>query len=215
MAIVTVPDENKTIRDAAAVTEYLAAAGIDYERWDPSHPIRSDSPAEEILAAYAAEIEKLKDRGGYVTADVIDVNSGTAGLEAMLAKFTREHWHDEDEVRFIIHGRGLFHIHPGEAQVMAIEVEAGDLIRVPMPALTEDRRKELIKVVRHEAENARIAVRNIRRDTNEHLKKLLKDHEVSEDDERHAQVDVQKLTDRYITEIDKVLQGKEADLLAV
>ena len=92
---------------------------------------------------------------------------------------------------------------------------SGDVIRVPMPPLTEDRRKELIKVVRHEAENARIAVRNIRRDTNEHLKKLLKDHEVSEDDERHAQVDVQKLTDRYITEIDKVLQGKEADLLAV
>ena len=92
---------------------------------------------------------------------------------------------------------------------------SGDVIRVPMPALTEDRRKELIKVVRHEAENARIAVRNIRRDANEHLKKLLKDHEVSEDDERHAQVDVQKLTDRYIAEIDKVLHGKEADLLAV
>ena len=92
---------------------------------------------------------------------------------------------------------------------------SGDVIRVPMPPLTEDRRKELIKVVRHEAENARIAVRNIRRDTNEHLKKLLKDHEVSEDDERHAQVDVQKLTDRYIAEIDKVLQGKEAALLAV
>src|SRR5713101_8837292 len=69
---------------------------------------------------------------------------------------------------------------------------SGDLIRVLMPALTEDRRKELIKVVRHEAENARIAVRNIRRDTNEHLKKRLKDHEVSVDDERHAQVDVQK-----------------------
>lgn len=92
---------------------------------------------------------------------------------------------------------------------------SGDVIRVPMPALTEDRRKELIKVVRHEAENARIAVRNIRRDANEHLKKMLKDHEVSEDDERHAQVDVQKLTDRYIAEIDKVLHGKEADLLAV
>jgi ribosome recycling factor len=92
---------------------------------------------------------------------------------------------------------------------------SGDVIRVPMPPLTEDRRKELIKVVRHEAENARIAVRNIRRDANEHLKKLLKDHEVSEDDERHAQVEVQKLTDRYIAEIDKVLHGKEADLLAV
>ena len=92
---------------------------------------------------------------------------------------------------------------------------SGDVIRVPMPPLTEERRKELIKVVRHEAENARIAVRNIRRDANEHLKKMLKDHAVSEDDERHAQADVQKLTDRYIAEIDKVLQGKEADLLAV
>jgi ribosome recycling factor len=92
---------------------------------------------------------------------------------------------------------------------------SGEIIRVPMPSLTEERRKELIKVVRHEAENARVAVRNVRRDTNEHLKKLLKEHEVSEDDERHAQVDVQKLTDRYIAEIDKVLQAKEADLLAV
>jgi ribosome recycling factor len=92
---------------------------------------------------------------------------------------------------------------------------SGDVIRVPMPALTEERRKELIKVVRHEAENARVAVRNVRRDANEHLKKLLKEHKVSEDDERHAQADVQKLTDRYIAEIDKVLQGKEADLMAV
>ncbi len=92
---------------------------------------------------------------------------------------------------------------------------SGDVIRVPMPALTEERRKDLIKVVRHEAENARIAVRNVRRDANEHLKKLLKDHAVSEDDERHAQDDVQKLTDRYIAEIDKVLQAKEADLMAV
>ncbi|HTP46323.1 MAG TPA: ribosome recycling factor [Casimicrobiaceae bacterium] len=92
---------------------------------------------------------------------------------------------------------------------------SGDVIRVPMPALTEERRKELIKVVRHEAENARVAVRNVRRDANEHLKKLLKEHKVSEDDERHAQTDVQKITDRYIAEIDKVLQGKEADLMAV
>ena len=92
---------------------------------------------------------------------------------------------------------------------------SSDLIRVPMPPLTEERRKDLIKVVRHEAENARIAVRNVRRDANEHLKKLLKDHSISEDDERHAQTDVQKLTDRYIAEIDKVLQVKEADLLAV
>jgi len=92
---------------------------------------------------------------------------------------------------------------------------SGDLIRIPMPALTEERRRELTKVVHKEAEAARIAVRNIRRDANEHLKKLLKDKQCSEDDERHAQVDVQKLTDRFIAEIDKILHAKEADLMAV
>ena len=92
---------------------------------------------------------------------------------------------------------------------------AGDLIRVPMPALTEERRRDQIKVVRHEGENARVAVRNIRRDAIEHLKKLLKDHKVAEDDERRAQEDVQKLTDRFVAEIDKILHAKEADLMAV
>jgi ribosome recycling factor len=91
----------------------------------------------------------------------------------------------------------------------------GDLVRVPMPALTEERRRDLIKVVRHEAENARVAVRNIRRDANAHLKELLKDKKVAEDDERRGQEDIQKLTDRYIAEIDKQLHAKEADLLAV
>ena len=91
----------------------------------------------------------------------------------------------------------------------------GDVIRVPMPPLTEERRKELTKVVHKEAEAAKIAIRNIRRDANETLKKLLKDKACSEDDERHAQQDVQKLTDRYIAEIDKVLHAKEADLMAI
>jgi ribosome recycling factor len=91
----------------------------------------------------------------------------------------------------------------------------GELVRVPMPALTEERRRDLIKVVRHEAENARVAVRNIRRDANTHLKDLLKDKKVAEDDERRGQDDVQKLTDRYIAEIDKLLHAKEADLMAV
>jgi ribosome recycling factor len=91
----------------------------------------------------------------------------------------------------------------------------GDTVRVPMPALTEERRKELIKVVRHEAENARVAVRNLRRDANHHLKEALKDKEISENDERRAQDEVQKLTDRSIAEIDKMLQQKEAELLAV
>jgi 1,2-dihydroxy-3-keto-5-methylthiopentene dioxygenase len=76
-------------------------------------------------------IEKLKQQGGYVTADLIDVNPKTPNLDAMLAKFSKEHWHDEDEVRYIVEGRGLFHIHPPGKPVVAIEVEAGDLIRVP------------------------------------------------------------------------------------
>ena len=91
----------------------------------------------------------------------------------------------------------------------------GETIRVPMPLLTEERRKELIKVVRHEAENARVAVRNLRRDANHHLKEALKKKEVSENDEHRAQDDVQKLTDKYIAEIEKLLQQKEAELLAV
>jgi len=92
---------------------------------------------------------------------------------------------------------------------------SGDTVRVPMPALTEERRKELIKVVRHEGENARVAVRNVRRDAIHHLKDLLKQKKVAEDEERRAQDDIQKLTDRYVGEIDKLLQQKEADLMAV
>lgn len=92
---------------------------------------------------------------------------------------------------------------------------SGDLIRVPMPALTEERRRDLIKVVHKEAEAAKVAVRNVRRDANEHLKKLLKDKECSEDDERRAHEDLQKLTDRVIAEVDRLLQQKEADLMAI
>ena len=91
----------------------------------------------------------------------------------------------------------------------------GDVIRVPMPALTEERRKELTKVVRHEGENARVAVRNLRRDANTHLKELLKKKEVAEDEERRAQDDVQKLTDRYVAEIDKLVAEKEKEILTV
>ena len=91
----------------------------------------------------------------------------------------------------------------------------GDTVRVPMPALTEERRKELIKVVRHEGETARVAVRNVRRDANNHLKDLLKQKKVAEDEERRAQDDVQKLTDRHIADIDKLLLQKESDLMAI
>lgn len=91
----------------------------------------------------------------------------------------------------------------------------GETVRVPMPALTEERRRDLTKVVKGEAENARVAVRNIRRDANTGLKDLLKGKGISEDDERRAQDEIQKLTDRYIGEIDKALAAKEADLMAV
>jgi len=131
MAVVRIPAEGRTLTAKPAIVEYLSAIGIDYEVWVPAHPTSADAPQEEILAAYAPEIDKLKARGGYVTADVINVTSATPGLDAMLAKFSREHLHDEDEVRFIVHGHGVFHIHPANAPVVAIEVEAGDLIRVP------------------------------------------------------------------------------------
>ena len=91
----------------------------------------------------------------------------------------------------------------------------GDLLRVPMPALSEERRKDLTKIVRHAGEEARIAVRNVRRDANDHAKKLLKDKEISEDDERRSLDELQKLTDRTIAEIDRLTSAKEAEILAV
>ena len=91
----------------------------------------------------------------------------------------------------------------------------GEVVRVPMPPLTEERRKELIKVVKHEGENAKVAIRNLRRDANHHLKELLKNKAIPEDQERRTQDEVQKLTDRYVAEVDKLLQQKEADLMQV
>src|SRR5690554_4143228 len=91
----------------------------------------------------------------------------------------------------------------------------GDLIRVPMPALTEERRKELIKVVRNEGESAKIAIRNLRRDANQNLKDAVKDKEISEDDERRGQEAVQKLTDKYVAEVDKLLAEKEHELMQI
>jgi 1,2-dihydroxy-3-keto-5-methylthiopentene dioxygenase len=129
--VVRVPGEGRTITDKAEATTYLAGIDIDYETWEPSHPLAADASNDAILGAYSAEIDKLKTRGGYVTADVINVTPETPGLDEMLARFNREHWHDEDEVRFIIQGRGIFHVHPRNAPVVAIEVQAGDLIRVP------------------------------------------------------------------------------------
>jgi 1,2-dihydroxy-3-keto-5-methylthiopentene dioxygenase len=131
MALLKIPDENRTLTDDAEVSAYLADRGIEYERLG-APPIESNAASSEaLLEAYAGKINELKARGGYVTADVIDVKPETPNLDAMLRKFSSEHWHDEDEVRLIVDGRGLFHIHPRDGAVFALEVTAGDLIRVP------------------------------------------------------------------------------------
>ena len=136
MAVLRIPRKDRTISGKAAVAEYLGTIGIEYNVWEPSHPLSAKAPRRtRFLDAYSSEIEDLKTRGGYVTADVINVTSQTPNLDAMLAKFSREHWHEEDEVRFIIQGRGLFHVNPKTSPVVAIEVEPGDLIRVPRGTL--------------------------------------------------------------------------------
>jgi ribosome recycling factor len=92
---------------------------------------------------------------------------------------------------------------------------SGTVIRIPMPALTEETRRELVKVVRHEGEAAKVAIRNIRRDANSDFKELLKEKEISEDEERKAVEEIQRLTDRYVGEVDKVLAGKETELMEI
>jgi 1,2-dihydroxy-3-keto-5-methylthiopentene dioxygenase len=145
MAIVTVPAAARRITDPAEIKNFLAAHSIHYETWPLADRVDPTAPPEKILEAYAPEIEELKRRGGFVTADVVDVRPETPNLDAMLDRFRKEHTHTEDEVRFILQGRGVFHINPAEGTaaaggpgagsggaVFAIEVWAGDLISVPM-----------------------------------------------------------------------------------
>jgi len=117
--------------DAAEIESYLSGIGIDYAKWENLKQVSENATDQEILDGYSDEIEALKERGGYVTADVINIVPTTPGLDVMLNKFNKEHWHDEDEVRFIVKGHGLFHIAPEDGDVVSIEMEAGDLIRVP------------------------------------------------------------------------------------
>ncbi len=148
MAVLRFPPDDRVIESEAEICAQLAALGIDYERWDLLRAA-PDSPAEAVLAAYADEIDAMKRRGGYVTADVIDVNPETPGLDAMLARFDKEHTHAEDEVRFILAGRGIFFLHLA-AQVVSVEVGPGDMLRVPRGTthwftLCEDRRIRAIR----------------------------------------------------------------------
>ena len=131
MALVKIPERQQTIDNLKEVASFLATYGITYERWESRRDVAADASADAVLQAYSDKIAELKGRGGYTTADVIDVTAATPNLDTMLAKFSSEHWHDEDEVRFIVEGRGLFHVHPPDGPVFAIEVQAGDLISVP------------------------------------------------------------------------------------
>lgn len=132
MARVNIPDQNRDITDVQEMVEFLKPYGIVYENWDVEGRIGPDATNEQILEAYAPEIERLKQEHGFVTADVINVNPETPGLGEMLAKFDKEHLHTEDEVRFTVKGSGVFHINPeGDDLVFSITVESGDLISVP------------------------------------------------------------------------------------
>lgn len=131
MAAVHVPETGQTISDSSEIAQFLSRYGIQYEHWDVAGRIGADATNEEILAAYQPEIERLKAAGGYLTADVINVTPDTPGIDEMLAKFDKEHFHTEDEVRFTVKGSGLFHINPENGPVFSITVTAGDLISVP------------------------------------------------------------------------------------
>lgn len=132
MASLSIPSTGERFDDAAEINAHLGPLGIRYERWDVDGRVGPDASAEEILAAYEPEIERLKAEGGYATADVINVSPETPGLDAMLAKFDKEHTHSEDEVRFTVRGAGVFWINPeGDQPIVAIEVGPGDLINVP------------------------------------------------------------------------------------
>ena len=131
MATLTLSDTGRKIEDPQELEQALAAYGIWYEHWEVEGRLAAEATAEDILAEYAPEIERLKERGGFVTADVINVSPETPNLDTMLAKFDKEHTHSEDEVRFTVEGRGVFWINPLDSPVFSIEVEAGDLINVP------------------------------------------------------------------------------------
>jgi 1,2-dihydroxy-3-keto-5-methylthiopentene dioxygenase len=151
MAVLTIPDQQGQIKDFAEIQAYLQTINIGYERWQADQPLASEATSEQILAAYSADISSLNAKGGYQTADVIDIQPHTPNLEIMLAKFNREHSHAEDEVRFTIAGSGLFHINPQTSPVVSIKVEAGDLLVVPKGTLhwfdlCDDRRIRAIRL---------------------------------------------------------------------
>ncbi|HEY1576643.1 MAG TPA: cupin domain-containing protein [Terracidiphilus sp.] len=148
MAVLRFPETDEKLDNEAAIRSELAGLGIDYERWSLDR-VGADASADDVLGAYSAEIDEMKRKGGYVTADVIDVNPATPNLDTMLAKFDKEHTHSEDEVRFILAGRGIFFLNIN-GRVASVEVGPGDMLRVPRGTthwftLCEDRRIRAIR----------------------------------------------------------------------
>jgi 1,2-dihydroxy-3-keto-5-methylthiopentene dioxygenase len=148
MAVLRFPETNRKIDDEQEIRAELGAMGINYERWSLDR-VEADCSGEDVLRAYGPEIDEMKRRGGYMTADVIDVKPETPGLETMLAKFDKEHTHSEDEVRLILSGRGIFFL-ALEQGVASVEVGPGDMLRVPQGTkhwftLCEDRRIRAIR----------------------------------------------------------------------
>ena len=157
MAYLRIPSADRVIEDADSIRRFLLPHGIHYDRWAVAGRIDRDATQEEILAAYAPEVEALKKSGGYITADVVNVTPDTAGLQEMLNKFNQEHRHAEDEVRFIVKGHGIFYINPENGDpVFSIEIEEGDLINVPAGTkhwfdLCADRTIRAIRLFREKA----------------------------------------------------------------
>jgi 1,2-dihydroxy-3-keto-5-methylthiopentene dioxygenase len=148
MAVLRFPQEDRKIDSESEIRDDLVSLGIDYERWSLNR-VGADASADDVLKAYAGEIDEMMRKGGYVTADVIDVNPATPNLDAMLAKFDKEHTHSEDEVRFILAGRGIFFLNI-RGKVASVEVGPGDMLRVPKGTthwftLCEDRRIRAIR----------------------------------------------------------------------
>lgn len=148
MAVLRFPETRQIFENKTTIRSELASLGIDYECWSLDR-VGNDASAEDVLAAYSDEIDQMKRRGGYVTADVIDVNPSTPNLETMLAKFDKEHTHSEDEVRFILAGRGIFFLNIA-GRVASVEIGPGDMLRVPRGTthwftLCEDRQIRAIR----------------------------------------------------------------------
>jgi len=131
MASVFIPAQNRTIENTSEISEFLKPFGIWFEQWKVDGRLASSATDQDILAEYASEIEAIKKKGGFLTADVINVHADTPNLDAMLQKFNQEHTHSEDEVRFTVSGKGIFHLHPEGGPVFGVTVESGDMINVP------------------------------------------------------------------------------------